>query len=48
MLLANLGLLFVMGSDRKQAKVIGARKVDEPDEALSPPLAAAVGTGGLG
>jgi spermidine/putrescine transport system permease protein len=35
MLLANAGLLFVMRSDRRQAKVQAARRVDDPD-GLSP------------
>jgi len=47
MLLANIGLLFVMRSDRKQAKVAGARRVDDDsDETRAPPSLAAAG--GLG
>ena len=32
MMLANVGLVFVMRSDRRQAKVLGARRVDDTDE----------------
>jgi spermidine/putrescine transport system permease protein len=36
MLLANVGLLFVMKNDRKQAKAASARRVDDADEMQGP------------